>query len=457
MGRRKFDPFPADWLPALLSARSSGSPKTTKILSGESIPMKKFAFCILSLAMFTLTAFAAENRELPKNFLSGKHPIHVNQAGGRHGTRGNIPTPHGFPAGVDTLVNFTGHFQAKGIFWDGTSHNTWEYSMVGNKPAQGGTTTINAPVVPVTIDMRNSDGSPAFASNGTRLISKPDPFLQTFMNGPVFGLSNYSSSPTATQITDAVQRAEFNNVEAPNWHTLLAPSVKTGQTMVLTSDYAYALNSDGTCCLFVLVSDPVFTGKLFPPSTPDNSTVIGASEVAGDITTKDISTFMFPNTYLYENNDPNQCCVLGYHSFDFEAGDATNGNQLRFYVMNYSSWISPGLFRGGFEDITAHSHEVAELVNDPFVGFDGIHNITPFWFINGQCQDLMEVGDVIEGFSNATYPVTIGGYTYHPQNEALLPWFEFQKNSAAIDGAYSYPDETLLTALSAPQPFHCGF
>jgi len=134
--------------------------------------MKKFAFCILSLTIFTLTAFAAQNRELPKNFLSSKHPIHPNQAGGRHGSRGNIPTPHGFPAGVDTLVNFTGHFQAPGIFWDGTSHNVWEYSMVGNPPSNNRTTTINAPVVPVTIDMRNSDGSPAFASNGTRLCAE---------------------------------------------------------------------------------------------------------------------------------------------------------------------------------------------------------------------------------------------------------------------------------------------
>jgi hypothetical protein len=417
--------------------------------------MKKFAFCFLSLTIFTLTAFAADSRELPANYLSTKHPIHLNQANRVRGAKGNIPTPHGFPAGVDTLVNFTGHFQAPGVYFDGSSRNIWEYSMVGNKPAQGGTTTINAPVVPVTIDMRNSDGSPAFASNGTRLISKPDPFIQNFMNGPVFGLSNYSSSPTATQITDAEQRAEFHNVEAPNWHTMLAPSVKTGQTMVLTSDYFFALNDDGTCCFYVLVLDPVFTSKLFPPTTPDNTTVIGASEVAGDITTKDMSTFMFPNTYLFEPDGT--CCVLGFHAFDFEAGDASNGNQLRFYVMNYSSWISPGIFGGGFEDITAHSHEVAETFNDPFVGFDGIHNITPFWLINGECADILEVGDVIEVLPNPTFPVTIGGFTYHPQTEALLPWFEFQKNSAAIDGAYSYPDETVLTALSAPQPFNCGF
>lgn len=420
--------------------------------------MKKFAFCLLSLAIFTLTTFAADKKdELPNNFLNTKHPLHQNHAGGLHG-KGNIPTPHGFPLGVDTLVNFTGHFEAQGVFFDGTPHHIWEYSMVGNKPAQGGTTTINAPVVPVIIDMRNADGTPAFASNGTRLISLPDPFVQLFMNGPVFGVSTYSSSSVPTQITDAEQRAEFGNKAAADWHTLLAASVKTERTMVLTAgNYFYALNNDGTCCAFVLVSDPAFGAQLFPPTTPDDSTVMGAAEVNGDITTKDISTFMFPNVYLYENNDPNQCCVLGYHTFDLEAGDATNGNQPRFYIMNYSSWISPGLFGGGFGDVTAHSHEMAEIFNDPFVGYDGLHNITPFWLNPaGQCQDIMEVGDVIEDLPNPTFPVTIGGFTYHPQTVALLPWFEFQKNSQAIDNAYSYPDETVLTSLSAPQPFGCA-
>ena len=63
---------------------------------------------------------------------------------------------------------------------------------------------------------------------------------------------------------------------------------------------------------------------------------------------------------------------------------------------------------------------------------------------------------MIEDLPNPTVVVTIGGFTYHPQTEALLPWFAFQKNSQAIDGAYSYPDESVLTALSAPQPLNCG-
>jgi hypothetical protein len=40
----------------------------------------------------------------------------------------------------------------------------------------------------------------------------------------------------------------------------------------------------------------------------------------------------------------------------------------------------------------------------------------------------------------------IDGFVYHPQNEALLQWFQRKKPSDALDGAYSFPDETLLTS-----------
>lgn len=142
-------------------------------------------------------------------------------------------------------------------------------------------------------------------------------------------------------------------------------------------------------------------------------------------------------------------CVLGFHSYDFEPGDPSNGNKEKRYVVNYSAWISPGLFGSAFVDVTALAHEVAETFNDPFVASDGKHNVTPWWLSpNGNCQDDLEVGDVIEGLPHATYPIKMNGMTYHPQNEALLPWFEFQSPSTAIDGAYSYPDEGTLPALS---------
>jgi hypothetical protein len=440
--------------------------------------MKKFAPWLLLFAMFSFTAFAQQNDALPANYLAGTHVEHSNPKGGGFHSNGNIPTPQGFPQGIDTLVNFTGHFDAQGVYADGSAHHIWEYSMVGNPPEKGGTTVVNAPVVPVSLQLLNADGKTTrfvkvvkgdlthpvtcgingvpLNSSCKPLVSDVTPFIQPFLNGPVFGVSNYSSSPVPTQFVDAVQRAEFGNQALADWHTLLAPSQKSTQVMKLTQgDYQFALNPDGSCCRFVLVKESVFNSKLFPPAAPDNSTVIGAAEVAGDITTKDISTFLFPNTYLVDS--AGGCCVLGFHTFDVEAGDAKNGNQTKFYVVNYSSWISPGLFGGGFQDVTAHSHEVSETFNDPFVAFDGVHNVTPFWLNPaGQCQDVMEDGDVIEDLANPTYPVTINGFTYHPQTEALLPWFAFEKNSSAIDNAYSYPNEDALTQLSAPQPLNCG-
>jgi len=166
-----------------------------------------------------------------------------------------------------------------------------------------------------------------------------------------------------------------------------------------------------------------------------------------------MSSFLFPNVFLYFG-DPSNCCVIGFHSYDFEPG-STPSTELR-YVANYSSWITPGLFGDGFADVTALSHEIAETYNDPFVASDGVHNITPWWLSpNGNCQDNLETGDVVEGLPNATYPVTMNGFTYHPQNEALLPYFEFEQPSTAIDHAYSYPNESVLTGPSPLQNPGC--
>jgi len=358
---------------------------------------------------------------------------------------------------IDSLVNNNGHFQAQGVDQNGNFQIQWYYNMVGVPPQHHGTTTFDAPVVPVTLDLRDKAGNPRFV-NGQPLISSPSTFVTPTLDSPVFQNFIYSSSPVPTQFTDAVQRAEFFDWAQPDWHTLLNPSVKTGRTMILLAGtYLFALNGDGTCCRFVLVDANVFLNALFPSTYPfDDSTPVGAAENHGDITTQDISTFLFPNTYLWLNFNPFVCCIIGFHTYDFEPGIPANGNLERRYVLNYSSWITPGLFGGGLADVTALSHEMAETFNDPFVASDGIHNITPWWLSpNGNCQDNLEVGDVIEGLPNELFPITLNGVTYHPQNEALLPWFAFGSLPISIDRAFSYPDEGTLTALSPPQNVGC--
>jgi hypothetical protein len=422
--------------------------------------------CFLVVSSFFLAQNALGQQaddQVPIDFLSSAHPHSLAKVPRGH-LNGQSHARFGL-AGIDSIANWNKHFDAEGIgvAFDSKgnpfpiSQHVWYYSMVGNPPELGGATEINAPIVPVSLDLRNADGTPRFV-NGKRLIYDVTPFVAPTVNSPVFQNFKYSSGDTATQFTDAVQRAEFFDRMKPDWHTLLKPSVKATRTMVLVQGtYRFALNGDGSCCRFVLVDADTFINELFPPAFPfDNSTAVGSAENAGDMTTKDISTFLFPNTYLYTEHDPTHCCILGFHSFDFEPGVPANGNLQRWYIMNYSSWITPGLFRGGLGDVTALSHEMSEIFNDPFVVADGIHNATPFWSSpNGNCQNNLEVGDVIEGLPNQIFPITMNGMTYHPQNEALLQWFEFESPSSALGGAYSYPNTGTLQALSPPQNFGC--
>jgi hypothetical protein len=414
-----------------------------------------------SILGFVSTGAAAgpPDDQLPADFTLGTTPHtlrgnNIAAGGGVLGRRSN-----GNVLGVDSLQNWSSYFYDPGLDGSGFPQFTWPYTMVGRSPFDKGdddhpgqtTTTINAPVVPVNIDLRNADGSPRFV-NGKRLYYDATQYVGPTMKSPVFSNTSYDSSERDTQFTDAVQRAEFFKFADEDWHTMLRPTVKPARTMtLLRGTYAFSLNPDGSCCRFVLVEINTFVNKLFPSVPTDTTTVMGAAENAGDVKTTDLSTFLFPNTYLYFGTTSN-CCVLGFHSYDLEPGDAANGWRERRYVMNYSSWTSPGIFRGDvFTDVTALSHEMAETFNDPFV-----NDATPWWLApNGNCQNNLETGDVIEGLPNSTFPTTMNGFTYHPQNEALLQWFAGVTPSSALHHAYSYPDTTVLTSAATFQNPGC--
>lgn len=358
---------------------------------------------------------------------------------------------------METVPTFTGGYFAHGFSASNTLQTHWFYQMVGAAPESGTTTNISAPIVPVSLDLRNADGTPRYV-HGHRLFSDATHYVKEVLASPLFAKAQYSSSRQPTQFVDAVQRAEFYDRAANRpWHTILKPSVKTARVMVLRAGtYQFSLRRDGTCCAYVLVDFNTFMSKLLPSSSSDKKSPVGAAEHAGDISPRDISTFLFPNTFLF--TDPNQnFFFVGFHTFDERPATISNGFHKERYVLNFSTWVTPFIFFGdNFEDITAISHEIAETVNDPFVAADGVHGITPWWMSpNGNCQDLMETGDVVEDLPNSTFPMRMNGVTYHPQNEALLPWFKRQKPSLAIDGAYSYPDERLLRTLSSPESAGC--
>lgn len=416
------------------------------------------ALGVFSLAVvFAVSAFAQTKDQLAPTLSSAHRAFTVFGPRG-HQTSGIeklISTSAGAPV-FDSITTFTGSFEAPGFGPSGKPQHEWFYTIAGHRPELGATTVFDAPIVPVSLDLLDYDGS-VREVNGHKLHYSVQPFIAPVVNSPVFQNAEYTSSDIPTQFSDSVQRAEFYNAARPDWHTLLRPSLKTERTLsVPRGSYFFALNDDGTCCAFVLIDISTFSTLLFPENATDIKSPIGSAEHSGDITTRSISTFLFPNTYLYLNHNPNHCCILGFHTYDFEPGDASNNFLQKRFVLNFSSWISPGLFAPGFEDITALSHEMTESLNDPFVGSDGIHGITPWWLSqNGNCQNDFEVGDAIEGLPDSTVVIKTKGRNYHPQNEALLPWFEFQSPSTAIAGAYSYPNENVVTSLSSNQRMKC--
>jgi hypothetical protein len=99
-------------------------------------------------------------------------------------------------------------------------------------------------------------------------------------------------------------------------------------------------------------------------------------------------------------------------------------------------------------DVTPLSHEISEWMNNPFST-----NIVPSWQAlgaGGGCQSNLETADPVATLPNAGYSVTIDGFTYHPQTQVLLPWFTRQGTQDSIDGAFSFPDESLVTEASRP-------
>ncbi len=152
--------------------------------------------------------------------------------------------------------------------------------------------------------------------------------------------------------------------------------------------------------------------------------------------------FVTYNALLFYGGDPvNGCCVLGYHDV---LVTGAHGNNLVVQTFLFADWNDADIFSVPIQDIHALSHEVAEWLNDPF-----INNVVPP-YPNGEetgCDTIMETGDQLVG---NTVPVTIGGFTYHPQTQDVLQWFTRETPSSALGGLYRFPDDPNVPKTPAP-------
>lgn len=301
---------------------------------------------------------------------------------------------------------------------------TFPYTVVGSRPQDGTSTTISTQILPISMLFEGY-----VDDKSAPIMLDAQPLLPRVLNSPNFRSANYQTG--FTQFGDAVQRAEFYGSMAPEWHTLLkSPQELKAVNIVVPRGMAKVYRNPANGAVYALVDSSFFISQL--------NTIVQMAQLRPDA----LAILLTNNVLLGPGADVKRCCVLGFHTA-FDAGQ--QGSRRLVQTMVWASWVDSGILGANFGDVTPLSHEIGEWFNDPFGS-----NQTPEWqhpLTSLGCQSTLETADPVAALPGSSFPVTIDGFTFHPQTQVLLPWFTRQP-SDAFDGAYSFPDEHLLTSPS---------
>jgi len=196
----------------------------------------------LLVAASTLTAFAQQaiqSRKLPASTLRTMKPhtlqssqnlkrfgITKNAMGLKTAASSSIP-------GIDSIVNWSDQFNYPGFDGNGNAQSVWPYTMVGNPPESGQTTSIKAPIVPVTVELLGPDGSVAltFGPDGNVVnaaLSSPEfePFIYTN------GVGQFNDQMMRAAFADRLHHHHHGDGDDQDgWHTILKPKLRTARTI----------------------------------------------------------------------------------------------------------------------------------------------------------------------------------------------------------------------------------
>ena len=318
------------------------------------------------------------------------------------------------------------------------------FTMAGRAPQRGGTTEIDTSYLAISFVFDEF-----VDQNGNNIVFDATANTQNLLKGPEFTPFPYTTGNT--QFSDAVQRAEFFNLlkdagENGSWHTLLEKPRQLTPVTVEVPFYESLVFQLPDGALFALIDVNFLASQL--------NTLLQTEELRVD----EIPIFVTHNAIYgdFFAGQPLDCCVGGFHTaIETRRSDNTVFVQLLAFATSLDAEISSAAFGDptAFADVGPLSHELSEIFNDPFV-----NNVVPRWqdpastppFIS--CSSFLESGDPVENLPDASFPVMIGGFLYHPQTEALLQWFSRQTPSRAIGGAYSYPGNNLTSPSTACPP-----
>jgi hypothetical protein len=319
---------------------------------------------------------------------------------------------------VFSVPHFSGSFA-----WQG---NAYPYTMVGSNPQSGGTTEVPVQIVPISMFFEE------FADeSGAPLVLDPTTVLPRVQSSPNFHKAQYLTG--LTQFADAVQLAQFNRSAGQDWHTLLGqPAVLKPVRIAVPRGAAKVYRNRSTGVTYAIVDTNFFISQL--------NTIIQLENLQPDA----LAIALTSNVFLAPQSDIKKCCVLGFHT-SFDVGDLAQVKFVQTFI--WASWVDQGILGPTLADVTPMSHEISEWMNNPFGS-----NLVPEWQVpnSSGCQNNLETGDPLATMPNSGYPVVIDGFTYHPQSQVLLQWFQRGAASDAIEGAFSFPDQTLVTSPSQP-------
>jgi hypothetical protein len=311
---------------------------------------------------------------------------------------------------------------------------TYPYVMVGKPPSSPGTSRIDVDLIPVEVVFDN-----ILDASGEPLVFDPEPIVPQVTTSPLFAEASYPNG--FTQYVDAIQRANFPS--APdNWHTLLNhPHVEKTVVVHVTAPANGAVFKTAQGTPFALVELNYLTSQAF-------------AALPSHLQVARLVAWVVPNVFLFDTSLEN-CCYLGFH-------DAQSfqdpGGAVSVFTYAFADWLDPDVSDAtyGFPfgaDVMPLSHEIAEWIDDPFVSnFVSAWPVPFFGCFPLSEEVLVEVGDPIATFfAAAPFSLTVNGFTYHPTNIALLPWFTRELPSSAFGGAYSFP-QPLLTSPAGVCP-----
>jgi len=429
--------------------------------------MRKVAglLCILALTFGALASFAATKKKVFLKSTTHGTPVKgpIKLLGPDHHSFAAYKAQNHLTPALNNLIkkqqagaqyhNCTGFLSIpcfNSWFTTGYRNSVYSYSMVGQSPKAGGTTGLNNEVIGLELWLIGPDNTTIIYDqdpNAPQDLGLSD--VQLLTQGPLYdATTTYPGggglAADKGQFTDTTFRASFNGVKAANWHTPLNPPRFPSVTYVgllyyNNGDWACIGGEAPPCTSFQVVNinsiSTIFSQLIGPAGENNPSTEIPI------ILTDYVTAF---------EGSPGACCVLGFHSANpgNEGGNAVQ-------VWTWTTFIPQSSFNPfapfGY-DTFVMSHEVSELYHDPFVQVGG--TLVSPW-IDGSAtfgQINLETGDVLERMNDADndWPVTLpvgGGYRYHTQVEALLPWFTRNPQGPATGpgpGVYSWPNTNSL-------------